>query len=149
MRLSNTYSSCAYFTRSIWSVIQVGSALYPPCSVANIFGNWINGMDHMFKVLIRVGAFVVIWSLRLCRNDKVFNDKNSSLLQVIYRCIILLRSCSVYGDVYTIERHCEGYFYPTRMTAQSLDWPSCTLGGRAVSMRMLLLLFLYLCHLWI
>ena len=25
--------------RSIWSVIQIASALYPPCSVANVFGN--------------------------------------------------------------------------------------------------------------
>jgi hypothetical protein len=28
----------------------------------------------------------LIWSLWLCRNDKVLNDKNYSLLQVIYRC---------------------------------------------------------------
>jgi hypothetical protein len=27
------------FARSIWSIIQVVSTLYPPCSVANIFGN--------------------------------------------------------------------------------------------------------------
>ena len=25
--------------RSIWSVIQIASDLYPPCSVANVFGN--------------------------------------------------------------------------------------------------------------
>jgi hypothetical protein len=42
-------------------------------------------------VLIRVGALAVIWSLWLCRNDKVFNDKNYSLLQVIYRCTSTLR----------------------------------------------------------
>jgi hypothetical protein len=29
-----------------------------------------------------VGAFAVIWSLSLCRNGKVFNDKNSSLMPV-------------------------------------------------------------------
>jgi hypothetical protein len=33
----------------------------------------------------------LIWSLWLCRNDKVFNDKNCSLLQVIYRCTGTLR----------------------------------------------------------
>jgi hypothetical protein len=41
-----------------------------------------------------VGAIAVIWSLWLCRNDKVFNDKNYSLLQVIYRCTAILRSWS-------------------------------------------------------
>jgi hypothetical protein len=41
-----------------------------------------------------VGAIAFIWSLRLCRNDKVFNDKNSSILQVIYRATGTLRLCS-------------------------------------------------------
>jgi hypothetical protein len=64
--------------------------LIPPKVIANIFGNWLNGVDPRFKVLIRVGAVVVIWSLWLCRNDKVFDNKNSSLMQVIYRCTTLL-----------------------------------------------------------
>jgi hypothetical protein len=71
------------FAKSIWSVIQLASTLFPPCSIAN-FRNWINGTDHRFKKHIRMGAIVFIWSLWLCRNDKVFNDKNSSILQVIY-----------------------------------------------------------------
>ena len=83
------------FARSIWSAVQIGSTLYPPRSVANIFGNWLNGVDPRFKLLIRVGAIAVIWSLWLCRNDKVFNDKNSSILQVIYRCTATLRLWSV------------------------------------------------------
>jgi hypothetical protein len=77
--------------RSIWSVIQVASTLFPPCSITNIFGNWLNGIDNRFKKHIRVGAIAFIWSLWLCRNDKVFNDKNSSILQVIYRVIGSLR----------------------------------------------------------
>jgi hypothetical protein len=72
------------FARSIWSVIQVASTLFPPCSITNIFGNWLNGIENRFKKHIRVGAIAFIWSLWLCRNDKVFNDKNSSILQVIY-----------------------------------------------------------------
>jgi hypothetical protein len=41
-------------------------------------------------MLIRVGSLAVIWSLWLCRNDEVFNDKISSPLQVIYRCTGIL-----------------------------------------------------------
>jgi hypothetical protein len=78
------------FARSIWSVIQVGSTLFPPRSITNIFGNWLNGINNRFKKHIRVGAITFIWSLWLCRNDKVFNDKNSSILQVIYRGISTL-----------------------------------------------------------
>jgi hypothetical protein len=65
-----------HFARSIWSVIQVASTLFPPCSITNIFRNWLNGIDNRFKKHIRVGVIAVIWSLWLCRNDKVFNDKN-------------------------------------------------------------------------
>jgi hypothetical protein len=71
------------FARSICSIIQVASTLHPPHSVANIFGNWLHGIDNRFRTLIRVGALAVIWSLWLCRNDKVFNNKLSSPLQVI------------------------------------------------------------------
>jgi putative heme degradation protein len=39
--------------------------LYPPCSVTNIFGNWLNGVDPRFKTHIRVWAIVVIWSIWL------------------------------------------------------------------------------------
>jgi hypothetical protein len=79
------------FARSIWSVIQVASTLFLPCSITNKFVNWLNGIDNRFKEHIRVGAIVFIWSIWLCRNDKVFNDKNSSILQVIYWGINTLR----------------------------------------------------------
>ena len=68
------------FARSIWSVIQVASGLYPSCSVANIFGNWLHGIDHKFRNLLRVGALAVIWSLWLSRNDTIFNAKITSFL---------------------------------------------------------------------
>ncbi len=67
------------------------NALYPPTSVANIFGHWLDGITNKFKTLIRVGAYALIWSLCLCRNDLVFNDKNASSLQVIFRCTHSLR----------------------------------------------------------
>jgi hypothetical protein len=79
-----------HFARSIWSIIQVVSNLRPPTSVANTFGNWLHGINLMFRILIRVGTFAIIWSLWLCRNDKVFNDTNCSLLQVVYRCTVML-----------------------------------------------------------
>jgi hypothetical protein len=44
------------------------------------------GIGFMVSMLIRVGVLAVIWTLWLCRNDKIFNNKNYSLLQVIYRC---------------------------------------------------------------
>ena len=60
------------FVRSIWSTIQIASTLYPPTSVANIFGNWLNGIDKRDRVHIRVGAISLLWSLWLCRNGVIF-----------------------------------------------------------------------------
>jgi hypothetical protein len=76
------------------------SGLYPPTSIVNIFGNWLYGIDYKYLILffetylilLRVRAMALIWSLLLCKNDKVFNDKNYSLLQVIYRCTETLRT---------------------------------------------------------
>jgi hypothetical protein len=53
------------FARFIWSVIEVASTLYPPRSITNIFGNWLNDTDHWFKKHIRVGVIACIWSLWL------------------------------------------------------------------------------------
>jgi hypothetical protein len=90
------------FARSIWSVIQAASGLYPPTSIANVFGNWVHGIDYKYRILLRVGAMALIWSLWLCRNDKVFDNKNSSLLQVIYRCTGTLR---LWSQLHRTEDH--------------------------------------------
>jgi hypothetical protein len=112
------------FARSIWSVIQVASSLYPPTSVANVFENWLHSIDLRFRMLIRIGALAVIWALWLCRNDKIFNNKNCSLLQVIYRYSPFVVTSSangeshpIYGDLYTIEGYGEGYFFSIWVTA--------------------------------
>ena len=69
----------------------MASNLYLPHNVANIFSNWLRGIDNKYRIHIRVGAIATLWSLWLCRNDMVFNGKMPSLLQVIYRCTSMLR----------------------------------------------------------
>jgi hypothetical protein len=74
----------------MWSIIQVAFGMYPPGSVANIFENWLHGIDLRFRTLIRVGAVAVIWSLWLVKNDKIYNDNKCSLLHIINMCISML-----------------------------------------------------------
>jgi hypothetical protein len=88
------------FVRSIWSVIRAALGLYTPTSIANIFENCLHGIDYKYRILFRVGAMALIWSLWLCRNDKVFNDKNCTLLQVIYRCTGTLR---IWSQLHRLE----------------------------------------------
>ena len=103
------------------------STLYPPRSIAHIFGSWLNVVDVRCKQLIRVAALAVIWSLWLCRNDKVFNDKKCSFMQVIYGTTATLRSWSqlqrvgasrpVYGGLYKTGGYGERLFISTWMAA--------------------------------
>jgi hypothetical protein len=110
MRLINT---CSYrFGRSIWSIIQVASSLYPPTSVVNVFGNWLHGIDLRFRRLIRMGALAVIWALWLCRNDKIFNGKT-------------FLSCSLSTDVpifFVCGRLFNGWRIATSLRRSIHDW---------------------------
>jgi hypothetical protein len=90
-----------HFARSIWSIIQLGSTLYPPRRNASIFGYWLNGVDLRFKLLIRVGALAIIWSLWMCKNDNVFNDKTIILLCSLPTGAVV---CSVHGRIFSVLR---------------------------------------------
>jgi hypothetical protein len=51
------------FARSIWSVIQVVSNWSSPHNVNNIFGNCLHGIDHKYKILLRVAVIAIVWSV--------------------------------------------------------------------------------------
>src|SRR3954468_1027357 len=80
--IKHIFFSCKV-ARSIWSAIQMASNLYQPSSVANIFGNWLNGIDKKLKTILRIGALAVIWSLWLCKNNKILSDTKITCLQVL------------------------------------------------------------------
>jgi hypothetical protein len=93
------------------------------CNVAlpKKFGNLLNGVDHRIKILIRVEALAFVWSLWLCRNDKVFNGKNFSLGAQLFPSMVVSpayeKSRPLYGGVYTVEGYGDEFYYPTWMTA--------------------------------
>ena len=114
------------FARSIWAAIQVASNLYPPSTVTNIFSNWLHGIDNTFRNRLRVGAIALLWSLWLCRNDRVFNAKLSSPMHVIFLCSlspgVVYSSASgtprpVYGGLLAVGASGERYFYPAWVAA--------------------------------
>jgi hypothetical protein len=100
------------FARSIWSLIQVASSMYPPTTVANIFGNWLHGIDLRFRTLLRVGALVVVWSLWICRNDKFLMIK-------------IVLSCRLSTDVpvFSVCGHlCSGWSIETYLRRSVHGW---------------------------
>jgi hypothetical protein len=88
---SNTYSSNVVLLD--WLVIQVASDLYPPCSVANIFGNRLHDINHGFRNLIRVECFPLFGHFGYIEMTRCLMI-NAYLLTFIYWCTGILRSWS-------------------------------------------------------
>jgi hypothetical protein len=88
------------FSYSIWSVIQVASDLYPPTSIANVFGNWVYGIDNKYKILLRVGAIALI-----CRFGYVEITK-CLITKILLFCRLStgVRAPSDYGHSFTARR---------------------------------------------
>jgi hypothetical protein len=74
-----------------------------------------------------VGTLALIWLLWLCRNDLIFNGKNSSsfagnLPMHFYAPFVVTTTAYgeqrvVYGGVYMVGECGAGYFYPTWLVA--------------------------------
>ena len=79
-------------SKMVWSMVHAAWGIRRPSSVANLFGGWLNGIPKQFKNLILVGAAALCWSVWLCRNAAVFENKHSSFLQVLYRTTHWLRT---------------------------------------------------------
>lgn len=98
------------FTRATWSIIQVASNLYPPRSMANLFGNWLQGVDHKSRMLIRVGAAALFWSLWLVE-------------MIQFLMVITLLLCRLSTSVRT--GFVRGLFFNARNIATSVQWLVC------------------------
>ena len=72
------------FTRMLWAIVYAAWGLPKPRNMSNMFESWLNGIPKDFKPLVLVGAAALCWSVWLCRNAVVFDNKQSSFLQVIY-----------------------------------------------------------------
>src|SRR6185312_5185138 len=60
-----------------------------------MFGHWLDGIQSNLKPLILLGASALCWSLWLCRNAFIFQNKHTSFLQVISLTTHWLRTWTV------------------------------------------------------
>ena len=92
--IHHLFISCP-FARMVWRVVFMALNIHPPTSVANLFGNWLRGVDKKEKVQIRVGVCAMLWAIWNTRNDVIFNSANiSSFMQVIPKAIHWIRTWS-------------------------------------------------------
>ena len=66
------------FARLVWRIVFSTYNIPPPTNITNMFGNWLNGIDKNTKARIRIGVSALVWSIWNCRNNIVFNRKDST-----------------------------------------------------------------------
>ena len=85
--VEHLFISCP-LARDIWRLVHFTFSIYPPSSVSNMFGSWLNGTDKVTKSYIRIGVAAFLWVIWNCRNDVVFNKtQNVHYLQVIHKAL--------------------------------------------------------------
>ena len=72
-----------------------GLGIPKPYNMQRMFGSWLNGIPKDYKPLVLLGAAVLCWSVWLCRNVVVFDNKKFSFLQVIYSTMHWLRTWAI------------------------------------------------------
>jgi hypothetical protein len=79
----------------VWAVTYAASGIPQPCSVSNMFGQWLMGLSNELKPLILLDATSTCWSLWMCRNALIFENKQTSFLQVIFTILRWLRTWAI------------------------------------------------------
>ena len=85
--IEHLFISCP-FAKLIWRVVFCTYNIPPPTNVTNMFGNRLRGVDKKTKDRIRICVSAICWSIWNCRNDMVFNRKDTfHVLQVIHSAV--------------------------------------------------------------
>jgi hypothetical protein len=72
--------------RMVWGVVHIAFGIPPPQNMTHLLGSWLNFWPLKHRKQMLIGVAALCWAIWLCRNDLVFNKKDSiSLLQVVFR----------------------------------------------------------------
>ena len=72
------------FAHLVWATGYAAQGLPRPHNVSIMFGRQLGGLRKDLKLLVLMGATSLCWSLWLYRNAVIFENKQSSFLQIIY-----------------------------------------------------------------
>jgi hypothetical protein len=69
----------------VWRVVQFAFGLQAPTNIEDIFGVWLQPINRKMRPRVCVGVCAIFWSIWLCCNDAVFDEKRLyAYLQVIF-----------------------------------------------------------------
>ena len=79
----------------VWASVYAAWDIPKPHNMSSMFGCWLNRIPKEYKPLVLLGAAALCWSVWLCRNDVVFDNKKYFFLQVIYSTTHWLRTWAI------------------------------------------------------
>ena len=88
------------FTRIVWTSVYAAWGISKPHNMSNMFRSWLNEIPKDLKPLVLLGAAALCWSVWLCRNSVVFDNKKAFFLLVIYSTTHWLRSWALLQQHY-------------------------------------------------
>ena len=83
------------FTRMVWAPVYAAWGIPKPRNMANMFGSWLNRVPKDFKPVVLVGTAALYWSVWLCRNGVVFDNKQSFFFHVVFSTTHWLRTWAI------------------------------------------------------
>ena len=83
------------FTPMVWAPVYAAWGIPKPRNISNMFGSWLNRVPKDFKPVVLVGTAALYWSVWLYKNGVVFDNKQSSFLQVIFSTTHWLRTWAI------------------------------------------------------
>ena len=63
------------FAHLVWASVYAAWGIPRHLNVSNMFGRWLDGLRKDLKPLVLLGAIAMCWSLWLCRNAVIFENK--------------------------------------------------------------------------
>ena len=74
-----------YIAKTVWRIIYFALKIDQPININHIIGDWESNKGCTHKKLLLPGVAALFWSIWLCRNDVVFNQKPlSSIIHAIF-----------------------------------------------------------------
>ena len=59
----------------VWASVDAAWGISKPHNMPSMFGSWLYGIPKEYKPLVLLGAAALCWSVWLCRNTVVFDNK--------------------------------------------------------------------------
>jgi hypothetical protein len=75
--IEHLFLACC-FAKVVCHIVYFTYNIPPPTNIKNKFENWLNGIDNMIKVRIRIGVSVLCWSIWNCHNNIFYNRARAS-----------------------------------------------------------------------